>query len=81
MGIYNGFGKQYWWKKYRPEVFAKAAYVMTEASWMTYKLTGVFGWNRTEAAFYAPYNAKTRQWDDEMLQKVDFPQQHVSQAV
>jgi len=73
MGIYNGFGKQYWWKKYRPEVFAKAAYVMTEAAWMTYKLTGVFGWNRTEAAFYAPYNAKTRQWDDEMLQKVDFP--------
>jgi xylulokinase len=73
MGIYNGFGKQYWWKKYRPEVFAKAAYVMTEASWMTYKLTGVFAWNRTQAAFFAPYNAHTRQWDDEMLQKVDFP--------
>jgi len=73
MGIYNGFGKQYWWKKHRPEVFARAQHVMTEAAWMTYKLTGVFGWNRSEAAFYAPYNAKTRQWDDELLQKVDFP--------
>jgi xylulokinase len=73
MGIYNGFGKQYWWKMQRPDVFARAEHVMTEASWMTYKLTGVWGWNRPEAGFYAPYNAKTRDWDDEMLQKVDFP--------
>jgi len=73
MGIYNGFGKQYYWKKYHPDVFARARYVMTEAAWMVYKLTGVWGWNRTEAAFYAPYNAHTRQWDDEMLQRVSFP--------
>ncbi len=73
MGIYNGLGKQYWWKKNRPEVFAKAHHVMTEASWMAYKLTGVWSWNRSEAGFYAPYNAKTREWDAGLLQKVGFP--------
>ncbi|OGN76447.1 MAG: hypothetical protein A2X25_09530 [Chloroflexi bacterium GWB2_49_20] len=73
MGIYNGFGKQYWWKKKQPEVFAKAHHVMTEASWMVYMFTGVWSWNRSEAGFYAPYNAKTREWDDELLQKAGFP--------
>lgn len=73
MGIYNGFGKQYWFKKNRPELFAKATHVMTEASWMVYKLTGVWSWNRTEAGFYAPYNTTTREWDEELLQKVNFP--------
>lgn len=73
MGIYNGFGKQYWWKKYQSEIFAKARHVMTEASWMVYKLTGVWSWNRTEAGFYAPFNAKTREWDDDLLKKTGFP--------
>ena len=73
MGIYNGFGKLYWFKKNQPELFAKAAHVMTEAAWMVYKLTGIWGWNRTEAAFYAPYNASTREWDDDLLQKTGFP--------
>lgn len=75
MGIYNGFAKQYWWKKNHPEIFAKTFHVMTEASWMTYKLTGVWSWNRTEAGFYAPYNAKTRDWDEGLLKKVGFPKE------
>lgn len=73
MGIYNGFGKQYWCQKNQPELFAKAHHVMTEASWMVYRLTGVWSWNRTEAGFYAPYNSRTREWDDELLKKVGFP--------
>ena len=33
----------------------------------------VWSWNRTEAAFYAPYNARTREWDDDLLKKAGFP--------
>ena len=69
LGMYSGIAKQYWWKKNRTRVYDKAACFSTEVSWINFKLTGVWGWNRTEAGFYGQYNAGTGQWDDEILEK------------
>ena len=72
LGMYSGMVKQYWWKKNRPEVFAKARRVHTEASWMIKKLTGIDAWNRPEAGFYSLYDFKTRDWDDEIIDAIGF---------
>ena len=73
IGVYSGLAKQYWWKKNRPDVFSKASCVYTEASWMVRQLTGKDAWNRSEAGFYGQYNTKTREWDNEIIEKIGFP--------
>jgi len=72
IGMYSGIAKQYWWMKHRPQVYGKAAYFSTEVSWVNFRLTGVWGWNRTEAGFYGQYHAGTGQWDDEIIEKAGF---------
>jgi xylulokinase len=72
IGMYSGTAKQLWWKNKRPDVYKKAKYFVTETSWINWKLTGVWGWNRPEAGFYSQYNTHTRQWDKEILDKVGF---------
>lgn len=74
MGMYNGTAKQLWWKNKRPEIYKKAKYFSTEVTWINWKLTGVWGWSRTEAGFYSQYNTHTRQWDKEILEKAGFPE-------
>ena len=73
IGIYSGLAKQYWWKKNRPGVFARARAVHTEASWMARQLTGADAWNRSEAGFFGQYDTGTREWDDEVIDAVGFP--------
>ncbi|HEB32270.1 MAG TPA: hypothetical protein ENI15_15580 [Spirochaetes bacterium] len=73
MGPYNTFAKQYWYKKHEPELYRKAKYFMTEAGWITFKLTGEWSCNRSEAGFCAQYDYKTRQWSEEILDAVDIP--------
>ncbi len=70
MGMYNGLGKQYWWKVYKPEIYEKAAYFTTGACWINYLLTGAWTMNRPTAGFYGQYNAHTREWDDEILERI-----------
>ena len=72
IGMYSGIAKQYWWKKHMPQIYEKARHFCTEVSWINWKLTGVWGWNRTEAGFYGQYNTKTRQWDEEIIAKLGF---------
>jgi xylulokinase len=72
MGMYNGTAKQLWWKNKRPEVFKRAKYFSTEVTWINWKLTGVWGWNRPEAGFFSQYNTHTRQWDKDILEKAGF---------
>ena len=74
MGMYNGTAKQLWWKNKRPEIYKKAKYFLTEVTWINWKLTGNWAWNRTEAGFYSQYNTHTKQWDKEILEKVGFPE-------
>lgn len=73
IGMYSGSVKQYWWKEKHPEVFAQADYLSTEVSWMNYRLTGQWAWNRSEAGFYSQYNHKTREWDDDIISRMGFP--------
>lgn len=73
IGMYNGTAKQLWWKNHRPDLYRRARYFVTEVSWINWKLTGVWSWNRTEAGFFSPYNTYTRQWDQEILDRVGFP--------
>ncbi len=75
IGMYSGSVKQYWWKKMRPEVFQQGDLVSTEVSWMNFKLTGQWAWNRTEAGFYSQYNTQTREWDEGIIQKLGFPKE------
>lgn len=70
MGMYNGLAKQYWWKKNRPEIYARAKYFVTGVVWMGYKLTGKWAQNRTSAGFFGQYNAYTREWDTEILDMI-----------
>jgi len=72
IGMYNGIVKEYWWKKNRPELFEQADYVSTEVTWMNHKLTGEWAWNRSQAGFYGQYDAYTREWDDEIIEKTGF---------
>ena len=73
IGVYSGMAKQYWWKKHRPDLFAKAYSVHTEVSWMIKILTGRNVWNRSEAGFYGQYNTETRDWDDQIIDAIGFP--------
>ena len=73
INIYSGLAKQYWWKKHRPELFAKARCVHTETTWMIRQLTGIDAWSRTQAGFYGQYNTETRDWDDEIISLIGFP--------
>jgi len=69
LNMFSGVAKQYWWKKHRSEIYEKARYFCTEVTWLNWKLTGAWGWNRVEAGFYSQYNIHTRQWDDEILER------------
>ena len=69
LSMYSGIAKQYWWVKNRPEIFAKAKYFSTEVTWINWKLTGVWAWNRCEAGFFAEYDAHTRGWDKDIIEK------------
>ncbi|MGI6403073.1 MAG: xylulokinase [Oscillospiraceae bacterium] len=72
IGMYNCLAKLYWWKKHRPDVFQQADVITSEVTWANHKLTGEWAFNRTQAAFHFAYNAKTRQWDHEIIQKTGF---------
>lgn len=72
IGMYSGSVKQYWWKKFAPEIFESADYISTEVSYLNFRLTGKWAWNRTEAGFYSQYNADTKEWDDEIIAKMGF---------
>ncbi len=73
LSMYSGIAKQAWFRKHRPEVMDKARYFSTEVSWLNWKLTGNWGWTRTEAGFFGQYNSHTRQWDPEILEKAGLP--------
>lgn len=70
ISMYNGLGKQYWWKKFRPDIYDRAAYFTTASAWMNYLLTGVRMMNRPTAGFYGQYNALTREWDEEIIRRI-----------
>jgi len=73
IGMYGGLPKLYWWKKNHPEVFGRADVIASEVTWTNHKLTGEWAFNRTQAAFYNAYNGKTREWDEEIIEKAGFP--------
>lgn len=73
IGMYNGTAKQLWWKNKRPDLYCRVRHFVTEVSWINWKLTGVWGWNRSEAGFFSQYNTHAREWDLEILDKVGFP--------
>lgn len=70
ISMYNGLPKQYWWFKYRKDVYDHAAYFMSGATWINYLLTGKWAMNRPTAGFYGQYNAQTGEWDAEILEKL-----------
>jgi len=73
LGMYGGIPKIYWWKKIRPEVFDSAGVICTEVSWTNFKLTGEWALSRSQAGFYNAYNVETREWDDEIIERAQFP--------
>ena len=72
IGMYSSSVKQYWWKKNKPEIFVQTDLIATEVSWVNFKLTGKWAFNRTEAGFYSQYNAHQHEWDDEIINKMGF---------
>ena len=72
IGMYGCIPKLYWWKKNRPEIFGSADVISSEVTWANFKFTGRWAFSRTQAGFYNVYNVKTREWDDEMIEKVRF---------
>ncbi|MCL1895220.1 MAG: FGGY family carbohydrate kinase [Clostridiales bacterium] len=73
IGMYSSIVKLYWWKKNRPEIFEEADVIASEVTWINHKLTGEWAFSRAEAGFYSAYNADTRQWDDEIIERLGFP--------
>ena len=69
INMYNGLAKQYWWKEKMPEVYEKTAYFTTATSWIVHELTGNWIMNKQTAGFYGQYNAYTREWDTDILEK------------
>ncbi len=72
IGMYSCGVKQYWWKIKQPQIFEQADLVATEVSWINYMLTGNWVWSRTQAGFFCQYNAKTKEWDKEIIKKMGF---------
>lgn len=51
-----------WWKKYHPEIMAKARYYFGWIDWVTFKLCGRAVMDQSTVSRYAVYDLKTLDW-------------------
>ncbi|MFV2003125.1 MAG: FGGY-family carbohydrate kinase, partial [Paracoccaceae bacterium] len=57
----------FWLKRNRPEVFARAAKILTSTSYLVHRLTGKFVIDHYTAANFGPlYDIDQQQWNDEL---------------
>jgi xylulokinase len=62
-----------WFKKNEPDIFAKTERIFTASNFITYRLTGNFILDYSQAALFAPlYDFKGSQWNKEICKELGF---------
>ena len=66
--------KLLWFKHHEKNLFDQTSVMLTVKDYINYKLTGVLGAEPTDAGNTLLLNYKTRQWNYELMEKLELPQ-------
>jgi len=64
-------GNILWVRNHEPEVYKKCRHILLPKDYIRYKLTGKFGMEASDASGMNMLDINTREWSDEVLEKLD----------
>ncbi len=65
--------KLQWLKEKKPDIFAKAKYVLDSTAWLVFRATGNFVFDETAASGTGLFDIKKRQWNALLSRMTSFP--------
>jgi xylulokinase len=70
-----------WFKRHEPGLFNKTAYFLQQKDYLTYRLTGRFVTEFSDASCTSLFNLREWVWDDSLLSELDLPREKLPAIV